>query len=78
MFLFNSHEGGLADRNLTPSGDEASPLVQKKRSLFAALTGEEQSALYGWITVDFSAAVARMGGSLAVKTSRAPLKPRRW
>ncbi|HEY8036788.1 MAG TPA: energy transducer TonB [Methylobacter sp.] len=41
MFLFNNHEGGLTGRNLTPSGNEASPIVQKKRSLFAALTGEE-------------------------------------
>ncbi|MDP1664361.1 MAG: TonB family protein [Methylobacter sp.] len=47
MFLFNSHEGGLADRNLKPSGDEASPLVQKKRSLFAALTGEEHPRFMG-------------------------------
>lgn len=42
MFLFNSHEGGLADRNLTLSGDEVSPIVQKKQSLFEVLTGEEQ------------------------------------
>ncbi|MGZ8182917.1 MAG: TonB family protein [Methylobacter sp.] len=47
MFLFNSHEGGLADRNLTPSGEEASPIVQKKRSLFAALTGEERPRFIG-------------------------------
>jgi hypothetical protein len=64
MFLFNSHEGGLTDRNLTPSGDEASPIVQKKRSLLA-LTGEEQPR-YGWVIINFSAAVAHMGGSLAV------------
>ncbi|MFA6052358.1 MAG: energy transducer TonB [Methylobacter sp.] len=47
MFLFNSHEGGLADRNLTPSGDEANPIVQKKRSLLEALTGEEQPRVMG-------------------------------
>ncbi len=47
MFLFNSHEGGKADRNLTPTGDEASPLVQKMRALFAALTGEEQPRFVG-------------------------------
>ncbi len=47
MFLFNSHEGGLADRNLKPSGDEASPLVQKKQPLFAALTGEEYPRIMG-------------------------------
>jgi protein TonB len=41
MFLFNSHEGGLAGRNLKPSNDEASTSMQEKRSLFAALTGEE-------------------------------------
>jgi len=42
MFLFNSHQDGLADRNLIPSGGEARPIVQKIRSLFTALTGEEQ------------------------------------
>lgn len=42
MFLFNNHEGGLADRNLAPSGDATNPIVQKKRSLFAVLTGEER------------------------------------
>lgn len=47
MFLFNSHDGGVADRNLKPSGDEASPLVQKKTSLFAALTGEEHPRFMG-------------------------------
>jgi protein TonB len=47
MFLFNSPEGGLAGRNLTPSDDEASPLAQKKQSLFAALTGEEQPRFIG-------------------------------
>jgi protein TonB len=41
MFLFNSHEGGLAGRNLKSSNDEASTSMQEKRSLFAALTGEE-------------------------------------
>jgi protein TonB len=46
-FLFNSREGGLADRNLTPSGEEASSIVQKKRSLFAALTGEERPRFIG-------------------------------
>lgn len=47
MFLFNSQQGGVADRNLTPSGDEASSLVQKKRSLFDALTGEERPRFMG-------------------------------
>lgn len=42
MFSFNSHEGGLSGRNATPLGDEASPIVEK-RSLFAALAGEERS-----------------------------------
>jgi protein TonB len=41
MFLFNSHEGGLAGRNLKSSGDEASASMLKKRLLFTALTGEE-------------------------------------
>lgn len=45
MFLFNDPKGGLADRHLTPLGDEVSPLVQEKRSLFAALTGEERPRL---------------------------------
>ncbi|HEY8157884.1 MAG TPA: TonB family protein [Methylobacter sp.] len=47
MFLFNSHEGGLAGRNLKSSGDEASALMQKKRSLFTALTGEENPRFMG-------------------------------
>ncbi|HEY8098947.1 MAG TPA: energy transducer TonB [Methylobacter sp.] len=46
MFLFNS-DGGQADRNLTPTGDEASPLVQKMRALLAALAGEEQPRFVG-------------------------------
>jgi len=41
MFSFNSHEGGLAGRNLKSSNDEARTSMQKKRSLFAAFTGEE-------------------------------------
>lgn len=47
MFLFNSQKGGLADRNLTPLADETSPIVQKKRSLFAALSGEVQPRFMG-------------------------------
>ncbi len=47
MFSFNSHEGGLTGRNATPLGNEASPIVQKKRSLFAALAGEERSRFMG-------------------------------
>ena len=47
MFLFNSREGGLVDRNLTPSGDETSPIVQKMHSLYAALTGEERPRFIG-------------------------------
>jgi protein TonB len=47
MFLFNSHEGVPANRNLTPSGDETSPIVQKKRSLFTALIGVEQPRFMG-------------------------------
>ncbi len=42
MLLFNSHEGGLTGRNLKPSNDEASPLMQEKQSLFATLTGGEE------------------------------------
>lgn len=47
MFLFNNHEGGLTGRNSTLSGSEASPIVQEKRSLFAALTGEEHPHFFG-------------------------------
>lgn len=47
MFLFNSHEGDLAGPNLKSSGDEASTLMQKKRSLFIALTGEEDPRFMG-------------------------------
>jgi len=46
MFLFNS-DGGQVGRNLTPTGDEASPLVQKMRILLAALAGEEQPRFVG-------------------------------
>ncbi|TRW92809.1 energy transducer TonB [Candidatus Methylobacter oryzae] len=42
MFLFNSHEGGLTGRNLKPSNDEASPLMQEKQSLFVTLSGGEE------------------------------------
>lgn len=47
MFLFNSHEGGQADRNLTPAGGETSLLRQKMRALFAALAGEERPRFIG-------------------------------
>lgn len=47
MFLFNSHEGDLTGRNLKSSGDEASTLMQKKPSLFTALTGEENPRFMG-------------------------------
>ena len=47
MFLFNSHEGGLANRNLSPAGGEAGLTAEKKLSLFAVLTGEEQPRLMG-------------------------------
>jgi len=47
MLSFNSHESGQAIRNLTLSGDQASPRVQKMRALFAALTGEEQPHFIG-------------------------------
>lgn len=42
MFLFNSHEGGWADRKLTLSGNGASPSMQKMWSLFGTLIGEER------------------------------------
>lgn len=44
IFSFNSHKSG---RNLKPSDKEASPIVQKKRSLFASLTGEERPQTMG-------------------------------
>lgn len=47
MFLFNSHDVGLSDRNLTSTGDQTSPIVQKMRSLFAVLTGEERPRFVG-------------------------------
>ncbi len=47
MFSFNSHEGGVADRNLTASADQASPLMQKKPSLFTGLAGEERPRFMG-------------------------------
>jgi len=43
MFSFNSHKSGLIDRNF----DQVEPLVQNKRSLFAALTGEERPHFIG-------------------------------
>lgn len=46
-FLFNNHTGGLTDLDLTPSGNGASPVVQKKQSLFDVLTDEEQPRLIG-------------------------------
>jgi protein TonB len=42
MFSFNSHQGG---KNLNSLGNEASQSVQKKRSLFTVLAGEEKSQL---------------------------------
>ncbi|TAN64850.1 MAG: energy transducer TonB [Methylobacter sp.] len=47
LFLFNSHEGNPANRDLTPSGDDTSSMVQKKHAVFAALTGEEQPRFIG-------------------------------
>jgi protein TonB len=46
MFSFNSHEGGLADQNLTPLDDQADPM-QKKRSFLTVLNGEERPRLMG-------------------------------
>lgn len=53
MFSFNSHEGGLAGPNATPLGDQANPIVQKKRSLFAVLAGEERARFMAGLLLIF-------------------------
>jgi protein TonB len=48
MYLFNSHEGTLAKRDLTPSvGTTTTPIIKKIRSLFEALTGDESPLSIG-------------------------------
>ncbi|MGZ4955751.1 MAG: TonB family protein [Methylobacter sp.] len=75
MYLFNSHEGGLADRNLKPSGDEASPLVQKKRSLFTALTGEENPRFIGGLLLILVLLVHIWAGFWLLKPTERPKTP---
>jgi len=72
MFLFNSHEGGQADRNLMPTGDEASPLVQKMRSLFAVLTGEEQPRFIGGLLLILVLLLHVWAGLWLLKPADAP------
>jgi protein TonB len=72
MFLFNSDEGGQADRNLTPTGDEASPLVQKMRALFAALTGEEQPRFVGGLLLILVLLLHVWAGLWLLKPADAP------
>lgn len=48
MYLFNSHEGTLAKRDLTPlGGTTTTPIIKKIRSLFEALTGDERPLSIG-------------------------------
>jgi len=75
MFLFNSHEGGLADRNLNPSGGEASPLVQKKRSFFTALTGEEHPRFIGGLLLVLVLLLHVWAGVWLLKPSERPKAP---
>jgi protein TonB len=48
MYLFNSHEGTLVNRDLTPlGGSTTTPINKKIRSLFEALTGDERPLSIG-------------------------------
>jgi len=75
MFLVNSHEGGLADRNLKPSGDGTSPLVQKKPSLFAALTGEEHPRFMGGLLLTLVLLLHMWAGLWLLKPTERPKTP---
>ena len=75
MFSFNSHEGGLADRSLKSVGDETSPLAQKKRSLFAALTGEEQPHLIGGLLLILVLLLHVWAGLWLLKPTELPKTP---
>jgi protein TonB len=46
-FFYTSHTRGLIKRNVTASGNEANPIMQKKSRLFEALTGEERPLVIG-------------------------------
>ncbi|MGZ5007246.1 MAG: TonB family protein [Methylobacter sp.] len=75
MYLFNSHEGGLADRNLKPSNGEASPLVQKKRSLLTALTGEENPRFIGGLLLILVLLLHIWAGFWLLRPSERPKTP---
>ena len=75
MFSFNSHEGGLADRSLKSLGDETSPLAQKKRSLFAALTGEEQPRFIGGLLLILVLLLHVWAGLWLLKPTEPPKTP---
>lgn len=47
MYLFKSHEGGLPGQDLTLLGGIAITMDQKMRSLFEALTGDEEPRFIG-------------------------------
>lgn len=47
MYFFNNHEDGLRMKNLNPLGGIVIPIVCKKRTLFEALTGEENPRSIG-------------------------------
>lgn len=72
MFLFNSQEGGPADRNLTPTGDQASPPVQKMRALSTALTGEEQPRFIGGLLLILVLLLHIWAGLWLLKPADAP------
>jgi protein TonB len=72
MFSFNSHEGGLADRNLTPLDDEASPIMHKKRSLLAVLTGEEHPRVMGGLVLSLVLLLHVWAGLWLLKPTERP------
>lgn len=72
MFLFNSHEGGQADRSLTPAADEASPLVQKMQALLLALTGEERPRFIGGLLLVLVLLLHLWAGLWLLKPADAP------
>ncbi len=47
MYPFNNHEDGLSQKGLLPLGNAATPVTRKKRTVFEALTGEENPRSIG-------------------------------
>jgi protein TonB len=75
IFSFNSHEGGLPDRNLTHWDDETSLAVLKKRSMFTALTGEGRPRVMGGLLLTLVVLLHLWVGLWLLKPADLPKPP---